>query len=432
MKKVRLEPVRGMRDILYPESRYLDVMFNIFKEIARSYGYEYIITPTVEYFELLAAKSGPEIARSMYVFKDKAGRTACLRPEFTASVARIYLKYLRARPKPIKVCYVGSVFRYEEPQYGRYREFFQAGVECIGDSTIYSDIEQLLIIRDYYRRLGLKNYIVRLGNVGIIRRLLTLWGIDEETQDLIIHYIDKKEWDKVFNLVRKFNNTNIDIIEGLLNYSKINNPEELISIAESIGLSKINDEVINNELIRLRDIALISKNLGINLYIDLSFARGLAYYTGFIFEVEVPDVPFSIAGGGRYDRLISIYGGPETPATGFSIGVDRSYIALTKQGIKLEDKIENRVMLIATEGINLAYIDEIASALRERGFIVNLRLVKSKKIAESIGLASRLDYGYVLIIGSREYENNKVTVKNLIKRTQVTIDKDDIKEGLPI
>ncbi len=431
MNKVRLEPVRGMRDILYPESHHLDLMFNVFKEVAYSYGYEYIITPTVEYFELLAAKSGPEIARSMYVFKDKAGRTVCLRPEFTASIARIYLKYLRARPKPVKVCYVGSVFRYEEPQYGRYREFFQAGVEYIGDSTIYSDIEQLLIIRDYYRRLGLKNYVIRLGSVGIIRRLLTIWGIDEETQDIIIHYIDKKEWDKVLSLIRKFNNADIGIIEGLLN-SKVNNPEEIIPLAEDIGLSKINDEVIINELIRLKDIALISKNLGINLYVDLSFARGLAYYTGFIFEVEVPNLPFSIAGGGRYDKLISVYGGPETPATGFSIGIDRSYIALTKQGIKLEDKVGTKVMLIATEDINLAYIDEVASTLRERGFVINLRLVKPKKIAESIGLASRLNYSYVIIIGSKEYENNKVTIKNLIKRMQVTIDKDDIKEGLPI
>ncbi len=431
MVKVRLEPVRGMRDILEPESNRIKLMFNLFSEVAESYGYEYVITPTLEYFELLAAKSGPEISRSMYVFKDKAGRAVCLRPEFTASIARVFLKYLRARPKPVKLYYVGPVFRYEEPQFGRYREFFQAGTEYLGDSSTYADIEQLLIIRDYYGELGLKDYVVKVGSVGIVRRLLTIWGVDEETQDIIIHYIDKKMWEEVLRVLKRYNKADIGVIEGLIN-SRVKDYRELDEVSSEIGLSKLGDDIISNELARLKEIASAAKELGINMYIDLSFARGLAYYTGFIFEVEVPDLPFSIAGGGRYDNLISVYGGPNTPATGFSVGIDRSYIALIKQGIDLDSRVARvKVMLIATKDVSTSYIDEVASMLRRKLYVVNVRIVKPKKIADVIGLASRLNYDYVIIIGTKEYKKGKVTVKNLVKRTQVSVDKDVIREGLP-
>lgn len=424
MPKIRTEPVRGMRDILPPMSVLIRELNSAFSKLAESYGYTYAILPTIELFELFAAKSGPEIERSMYVFKDKAGRVVALRPEFTASVARLYLRHFLPEPKPVKIYYYGQVFRYEEPQKGRYREFWQAGVELIGDPSLYADLELLMMIRDFYGEVGLTDYKIRLGNVGALRTLMREWGIPEGEQDYVIHLIDKKEVDEAVRKLREYRDADPDIVYALV-AMRTDNPEKVEEMAREAG--------IKGEAMKYaRDLAALlrmSKQVGIdNAYADLGFVRGLAYYTGTIFEVETPHHRSSIAGGGRYDGLIEIYGGPPTPATGFSIGVDRSAEALINAGVYASlTRGAPKVMLVASTD-SVSFVDRVARIARAAGASVDTRFVPRKKIGQLIGLASRKGYSFVIIVGDREVSETKVTIRDLAKREQVTVEPEKIPE----
>jgi histidyl-tRNA synthetase len=419
--RIKVEPVRGLRDVLPPESEVFRVLVNKFVSVVRSYGYQEVIPPTIELFELFATKSGPEISRSMYVFKDKAGREVCLRPELTASVVRIYIRSLLAEVKPIKLFYVGNAFRYEEPQLGRYREFTQVGVELIGDDSIYSDIELFLILRDYYSSLGLKEYSIKINDVGILRGLFNLWGINEDTQDLILHYMDKGLFDNATSLIR--NNTKADL--GLFNELtsiKTEEPEDLIVKLSSINLP----EGISERVRRLYEVTSIIKKLGINkVLIDLSFARGLAYYTGLIFEITVPNLNISIGGGGRYDKLVELYGGPPTPATGFALGVERTYLALKNLGLTENLLNDVKVMIISLVN-DYVYVDKVATSLRSLNYITNVRFVSKGRLGDLLGVASRKGYRYVVVIGEKEVSTGKVSVKDLLNRRQEDVEVDNI------
>ncbi|MEM1982617.1 MAG: histidine--tRNA ligase [Sulfolobales archaeon] len=419
------EPVRGLRDILPPESESLRVIISKFVDVVRSYGYSEVIPPTIELFELFAAKSGPEISRSMYVFRDKAGREVCLRPELTASVVRMYIKSLLAEPKPVKLFYVGNAFRYEEPQLGRYREFYQMGVELIGDSSVYSDLELFLILRDYYKSLGLKEYSIKISDVGILRGLFTDWGINEDTQDLILHYMDKKLYDEALKILSKYDKADLKLFNEITKV-RTEDPEEILEISKTL---KLPDEV-NERIRRLHEISSFMNSLNVGKFvIDLSFARGLAYYTGLIFEVAVPNLSISIGGGGRYDNLVELYGGPPTPSTGFALGVERTYLALKELGLTNSLSNDNKVMLISLVN-DYVYVDRVASVLRYSGYVTNVRFTGKGKLGELIGLASRRGYKYVVLIGEKELKHLKVTVKNLITKWQGELDVMELPQRL--
>ncbi|MEM0362177.1 MAG: histidine--tRNA ligase [Sulfolobales archaeon] len=417
----KVEPVRGFRDILPPESELMRIITKKFVDVVRSYGYSEVIPPTVELFELFATKSGPEISRSMYVFRDKAGREVCLRPELTASVVRMYIRSMLAEPKPVKVFYVGNAFRYEEPQLGRYREFYQMGVELIGDSSLYSDLELFLILRDYYKSLGLSEYSIKINDVGILRTLFTLWGVGEEVQDLILHYMDKKLYDEAVKILRGYSSADLKLFDEVTKV-RTENPEELLETTKTLGMP---EEAISR-IKKLYEITSLMKALNVgNVIIDLSFARGLAYYTGLIFEVIVPNLNVSIGGGGRYDNLVELYGGPPTPSTGFALGVERTYLALKNLG--LTDKLSSfdKVMLISLID-DYVYVDIIASTLRNAGYATSVRFTSKGKLGDVLGLASKKGYKYVVLIGEKELKSSKVTVKNLITKWQGELDVSEL------
>lgn len=418
--KIQLEPVRGMRDILPPDSDEIMWLQQKFSEVAQSYGYRPVIAPTIELFKLFEVKSGPEISRSMYVFKDKAGREVCLRPEFTAGVARIYLRHLTPEPKPIKLYYIGSAYRYEEPQQGRYREFIQAGVEFIGDKSIYSDIELLLTIREYYATVGLEEYSVKMNTMALYRKLFSKWGIQEETQDEIIHYMDKKMLDKALDILKTYEKADTSLIKQLSEFTT-NDPEKLKSFARELRL----DQDVISDIDRLAEILQVALRTGVkNPYVETGFARGLAYYTGFIFEIKTPYLAFSIGGGGRYDTLISLYGGSETSATGYALGIDRLHLALKKSGWSIP---ETKVRILAIAMVSdFVFIDKATTPLRSRGYVVDVRC--KQRVSELLSYAAKKNYDYVMIIGKKEVEQGIVTVKNLRTRQQKQLKLEELKE----
>ncbi|MEM3948144.1 MAG: ATP phosphoribosyltransferase regulatory subunit, partial [Zestosphaera sp.] len=344
-------------------------------------------------------------------------------PEFTAGVARAYLRLMRNRPKPVKLFYVGSAFRYEEPQAGRYREFFQAGVEYLGDSSIYADIELLLLIRDYYRAVGLTGYKVKMGTIAIYRNLFSEWGIPEETQDLIIHYLDKRQLDDALKLVKRYSMSGAPIIEELSTVSSPE-PDEIRNLVDRVGLSRESLE----EVERLIKVLEIVKGLGVSEpYIDLGFARGLAYYTGFIFEITVPDAGFSIGGGGRYDKLVSLYGSEDLPATGFALGLDRQLLVLRSKGWSPPRRYVKTALIVLDADIT--YVDRVATTFRELGHSVDVKVTTKKRMSDVLSDVSGGDYEYAVFIGEKEVKEGLVSVKNLRRKAQKVLRLEGLNAG---
>lgn len=419
LSMISYEPVRGMKDYFGDELEKIKLVENVFIKIVNLAGYQEVRTPILEEFKLFALKGGEELRNTMYVFKDKADREVALRPEFTPSIVRFYLNSLQHFPKPIRLYYVGTVYRYDEPQYGRYREFRQAGVELLGSSSILADLEVIQILAEIYKELNLLDKInIKLNNIGIIRKILNKMNISEDKQEHILHLIDKNKLDEA--LAQLPSNEYLDLLKELLNSKNITE-EQYNKLKQEISEKyKLND--IIEDLNRVITINNLLSNLGIKTYVDLGFVRGLAYYTGVIFEVIHPSVPFSIAGGGRYDNLVELYGGNPTPAIGFAIGIERTTLVLNE--VKKENKTPRFALILLDDG-GLSYAMRIIELLRSNNFTVVFNL-KSTSLSKLIPAYAEEGYTHLLIIGKKEYEERKITIKNLKTKDQITIDENKL------
>lgn len=421
----KFRPVRGMRDILYPESVELDYLFTLFKSIAERYGYRYVITPTIELFELFALKSGEEIKRSMYVFKDKAGREVALRPEVTASIARLYVNSLISKPKPVRLYYISNVFRYEEPQFGRYREFYQAGIELLGVKDPLADAETILILKEYYDTLGIK-YRIKLGHVGVIRSILAYENVREEVQDHILWLIDKGRFDDAVEVIMKYASNKervVSVMEELAK-TRVESKVELKTISSVIEDLRVNGYIdAAEELDYLVRVADILYEANVPFYIDLGFARGLAYYTGVIYEV-LSGLKVSIAGGGRYDTLIELYGGPPTPAVGFAIGIDRTLLALKSEGVRLPIGERRKILVVGLVEEAKPVIAKIILNLHKEGIEASISYYTNLK--KALSYASENRYNYVIIVGREELREDKVTLRDMESRVQEKISVEEL------
>ncbi len=428
--RVSIDPVRGFRDILPPESEELTQLAQIFTKIAKAHGYHEVKPPTLERFELFALKSGEEIKRTMYVFRDKSGRELALRPEATASIARIYIRHLRARPKPLRLFYIVNCFRYENPQHARYREFWQAGIELLGDESLAADFEAIKILVKFYDKIGMINHIkLKIGTTETYRLLFTKHGIPEETQDLILHFMDKREYNRALEVVRAKEETKElqDVLKSLWD-----NPH---AINEAIDVLRTHDPSAAKSLEKLKTLIELLKNYKPALEIepDVSFARGLAYYTGIIFEVQAPGFPVSIAGGGRYDNLIELYGGERVPSTGFAIGLDRTLLAAKELGIALrldkEHKDVEVAIIVLSQNI-LPYAAQIQDHLTSINIPSTIHV--ERRIHKLIPQLLEQNYTHILVIGEREYNKKTVTIKDLRTKVQKEIKVDNLRDYFTI
>lgn len=418
---MKIEPVRGMHDYYDVEADKIRLLESIFIDTVKAAGYIEAMTPIVEPFELFSIKEGEEIRKTMYTFLDKANRELALRPEITPSIVRLYINSLQHLPKPIRIYYVGTVYRYDEPQYGRYREFRQAGIELLGSNSILADIEVLSLIYTFYEKLNVVNEIsVDINDIGVYREIFTKIGIDENKQEHMLHLIDKKEIDDAIKELRSLgiNEEAISLIQETIN-TKLNAVEEISKFIQDFKNSDYK-EIILKHLYKLNQIYNIFKNIGYNIRIDLGLVRGLAYYTGFVFEIKHPNVNFSIGGGGRYDKLVELYGGSPTPAVGFALGIERNLIAL-RDKIKLTYK--PKVAVILLDDNVTTYALNVVSELRKAGIEAVFNL-KDVSLAKLLPYLPNEGYKLAIIIGKQEANSNNITLRDLIRRTQVTIEKD--------
>ncbi len=409
------QTVRGMRDLLTEDAAILNFIISKARETAQLYGYKEVITPVVEQFELLSAKSGEEIRQRMFIFKDLGDRDVALRPEFTASIARLATTVLRIEPKPLRVFSVGSVYRYDEPQRGRYREFWQSNFELIGSSNAEADAEAILLTNSVMKATGLKGYSFKIGNIGVIRGVLNQENVDDTVQNAILQRMDKKEYDEAFKLID--NEKCRSVLQELL-VLKGRTPLETAEKIRAYVAGYAEAEAAADNLIEI--LCLITASKCPVSAVEPAFARGLEYYTGVIFEVNVPELDIAIGGGGRYDRLIEVFGGEPTPAVGVAHGLDRIAIALQAQKTILQTGPTKTAVVIPVRQDLKPEAFKISQVLREAGVSVEFE-VMGRKMGKALEDADRRKVDYAVIVGEQELKDDAVVVRDLAKREQFVV-----------
>jgi len=410
-----------MRDFLAEEAKTMRHIEQTAREIARLYGYEEIITPVVESYELLAAKAGEEMRHRMYAFEDLGGRKVALRAEFTPSVARLVATTLKRASKPLKLFCTGSLYRYDEPQYGRFREFWQANYELIGSTRPEADAEILSLSYDLKEKLGLRNCYFKIGHVGILRGILTQENIIEEQQNQIMQLLDKKQWNDALAVLQelgasqKCTKTMQNILE-----TQGKDVSKVLKRAKEIVKDYEPAVAAIDNLHEIVDLAQEGE-AKIELLAEMGFARGLEYYTGMIFEPYVPDLETALGGGGRYDKLVELFGGEPTPAVGVAHGMDRLSLAMEKQKISIETFKKKRVVVIPIGEKLAAKALELSSMLRKAGISVEVE-VMGHTVSKALQNASKRGLTNAVIVGAEELKKDKVVLRDMEKREQKTVE----------
>jgi histidyl-tRNA synthetase len=409
------QTVRGMRDLLGEEAQTFTFIIAKARETAKLYGFKEVFTPVVEPLELLSAKSGDEIRQRMFIFKDLGVRQVALRPEFTASIARLATTALKNEPKPLRIFSVGTVYRYDEPQRGRYREFWQSNFELMGSAKPEADAEIVLLTNCFMKALGLQGYAFKIGHIGIIRGILSQEGVDEKTQNAILQRMDKKEYDEALKLAPT--DKCRGMLEGLLSLKSNDCFETVEKIKAYVAGYENAKAAVDNlgEVLKL----VVESGCPVEA-VDPAFARGLEYYTGMIFEIYIPQLDIALGGGGRYDRLIELFGGEPTSAVGVADGLDRIALALQTQNAAIGVAGEKKVFVLAvTESLKVEAL-KVAQMLRQAGVAVEFE-VMGRKMSKALEDADKRKVDYAVIVGERELKEGGVMLKSLSKREQAIV-----------
>ena len=415
---MKFENVRGMRDFLSKDLAKRRLVEDKVRECFRLYGYGEIETPVVELLQLISAKAGDEIRHRLYAFKDHGGRNVALRPEMTASVARVVSKKLRSQVKPLRFGYVANCFRYDNPQMGRYREFWQAGFELFGSERAEADSEIIVVFHDLMRKLGFSDFTMKVGHVGILRALLASEGVADKDQSLVMGLLDKRRLKKALAYLNELGVSEDlrTVIESLI---ALRGTDWTRIIAKGRAVLDGDNDALAS-LHNLEEVMRLSVDGGVTsaMLADLGFARGLEYYTGMIFEVFVPNLGIALGGGGRYDKLVELFGGEPTPAVGCSPGIDRLVLAMESEELftgKIVPTIEVLVISIGDELMGEAL--RVAAELRNKGTSAQVE-ISGRSVASALSYADRKGFSVAVIIGSKEMENGSLIVRDMRSKMQ--------------
>ncbi|UCH88229.1 MAG: histidine--tRNA ligase [Thermoplasmata archaeon] len=407
-----IQKPRGTRDFLPEDMAKRREIEEILRGTAQFFGYSEISTPAFENAELFIIKSGQEIVDQLYSFKDKSDRELALRPELTAPTMRLYLAEMKSAPQPVKVYYFGNAFRYERPQKGRFREFWQFGLELIGSDSVEAEAEVITVAVKALMYAGLKNLELRIGHLGILKGIFKEAGLPETKQSTLMKLLDKGETDDLYielDSVDEFSAEQRDLVKNIIN-TKLKIADLDSYKAEFTGIKE--SASAWEKLIETTKILNYFQVPQDSIIIDLNIARGLEYYDGIVFEIDVPELGAEkqVCGGGAYS-LLELFGGKPAPTIGFAIGFDRLIMALEEQGRPFSS-MKPSVFVIPVGKEALSKGIEIASDLRATGIATDLEL-KGRGPSKSLKFAANLGVKFAVIIGESELAENNVTVKNM-------------------
>lgn len=397
----QLQALRGTQDILPNDIYKWSYMENIIRDLCALYGYGEIRTPIFEETKLFLRGIGDTtdvVTKEMYTFEDRGGRSITLRPENTASAVRAFLEHKLYGDQGVhKLFYIGSMFRYDRPQAGRYREFHQFGVEILGASSPLADVEVIVLAYRLFQKLGLQNLELRINSIGDKNCR------NAYKKELISYYESQK-----------------DMLCEDCKQRLYKNPLRLLDCKEdNCKILAKNAPVITNYLCeechnKFEKVKSGLTALHISYVVDPGLVRGLDYYTNTAFEIQYPPLgaQSAICGGGRYDKLVEEMGGPDVPGIGFAVGLERLLLALEGQNLIPNCPQKSSVYIVALgekaeiEGL------KIQGELRKKGVMTYMDL-QEKSLKGQMKQAGKAQSIYAVIIGENEIEQGKATVKHM-------------------
>ncbi len=414
---------KGMRDFPPDEMRKREYVMSVVKTVFEKYGFLPFETPAIEFQDTLKNKYGEE-EKLIWQFEDMGGRKVALRYDLTVPLAR-YMAMNRNMPKPFKRYQIGRVWRYDQPQKGRYREFWQCDIDSLGSKNSIADAEIIAVVYESLIKLGFKSFEIKINNRKLMDEIYKAIGIPEkEIRDV---YVSVDKYDKlgVNGVKKELQKRKIDskLIEKVLELIQINGKSDYV-IKRLIPFVKTMESKI--ALSETKELFGYLKEFGIEekyFSFDLSLARGLDYYTSFVFETFVTEPKIgSITGGGRYDELIRLFSGEDVPATGTSLGIERIIDVMTELNMFNLSKSNVKIFVASAKDETRGKALEIATQLRNEGMNIDIDIM-GRKLSKQFEYAANLDVLYVIIVGPKDLENERITLRNMEngKETKVEI-----------
>lgn len=401
---MKVQIPRGTQDILPEQAKVWQWIEEKMREVTKQYHYKEIRTPIFEHTDIFARGVGDTtdiVQKEMYSFQDRGGRDLTLRPEGTAAVVRSFVenKMYGDPNQPVKLYYVGPMFRYERPQSGRYRQFVQFGVEALGSQDPAIDAEVIGLAMDIYKQVGLKNLNLVINSLG-----------DKESRanhrEALIQHFQPRIDEFCKDCQNRLEKNPLRILD-----CKVDRDHELMKTAPSI-LDYLNDE----SKVYFEKVCQYLTDLGIEYTIDPKLVRGLDYYNATTFEIMSSAPGFgaitTLCGGGRYNGLVEEFGGPETPGIGFALSIERLIAALEAENVQLNLPHEIDFYLIALGDRAKDYSVKLLNDLRHNGFSAD-RDYTNRKMKAQLKSADRLSAKYVLILGEDELDQGIIQMKNM-------------------
>lgn len=389
MKKL----IRGFRDIFDKDASQLTGLEVVARQVFKTYNYKEIRIPTMELKELFVKSTGDTtdiVEKQMYSFEDSKGRVFALRPEGTPGTVRAYIENNFAQVSPVqKFYYIGNMFRSERPQAGRYREFEQIGAEFIGSNSPSVDAELIILLKDIITGFGVKKYLIKINNIGCTKCR------PKYRKDLIA-YFNKIKKTLCDNCNDRISKNPLRVLDCKIDADKVKKsvPKMKLCACCEKDYKQVKD-LLKAEKIKFQE--------------DSNLVRGLDYYSGTVFEFQAGDsAQNAIAGGGRYNSLVKNMGGPDMPAAGWALGVERVILASEPKSQKKEKLF---FVILADQQYNKKCF-EIAQNLRKNRINVDGMLF-DKNIKQQMKESNRKDADFVLILGEEEAKANKISIKNL-------------------
>lgn len=424
MKKIQPRTLKGFRDFLPDDMRIRQKVIALFKDVFESFGYEPLETPTLEHADILLGKYGDEAEQLIYQFEDRGKRKVAMKYDLTVPTSRVVAQYADKIPLPFKRYQIQPVWRADNTQKGRFREFYQCDADTIGSASVLADAEFIQMGLQIMHKLGFTDYAARVNNRKFIDGLVQYAGATEKQFYAICIAVDKLEKIGINGVVKEMESKKIDasVIE---------------KIVEIISLRGSNQELITLLKDRMRGIAVAQEGLEelsqlfsylhtsgtdpTKYYFDLSIIRGLSYYTGPVWEFSVKDGGVgSVAGCGRYDKLIGLYLGKDVPATGGSFGIERIIEVVKDRNLLSGSKSIMGLMTIFSPELAESSF-RIAHILRKLGRPVMLYPDEHVKLDKQLKYANKKNIDTVYIVGPEELKNKTVKVKNMKSGEQTTI-----------
>jgi histidyl-tRNA synthetase len=417
IQRIQPRTLKGFRDYLpeamIPRERLIDTA----RQVYRSFGFSPIDTPALEYLEVLTGKGSEETDRQLYRFKDHGGREVGMRFDLTIPLARFAAQHIGELGTPFKRYHIATVWRGENTQRGRYREFMQCDFDTIGTRSVAADIETALVIHDLMQAIGFSRFTIRLNNRMVLNGLLDRLGLRDRSTAILraLDKLGKIGPEKVADEMVVAAGTTEQQAGQVLALAELRGSND--AILQQLAPLVSGSETGEQGVARLAEILAGVQAAGISperFALDVSIARGLDYYTGAIYETFLDDLPTigSICSGGRYDNLAELYAKQELPGIGASLGLDRLLAAMEELKMIEPVRTPADVLVAFFDSQRLNDYLHLAAQLRSAGIGVEL-YPEPKKLGQQLKYADQRGFRFAVIAGQREFEANQCQVKNL-------------------